>query len=346
MVLTCSATNGAGLSASYPLTIKVDQTPPTIAGSRAPVANAAGWNNATVTVTFVCTDNLSGVYLLSPTSITLSSAGTSQMAGSTCQDLAGNTASQVVAGINIDKMPPVTTSLAANPNPVVINASITVSASLSDSGGSGLSGADYSVNGCVPTLLSPASGASAQVAATVPPFTMAGVYQLCVHGRDVAGNVGTDECFFLPVYDPSGGFVTGGGWINSPAGAYALNPSLTGKATFGFVSKYQPGANSPGGDTQFQFRVADLNFRSSSYQWLVVAGARAQYKGSGTINQTGSYQFLLTAIDGDLPGGGGIDRFRIKIWSGGGIVYDNQMGADDNGDPTTALGGGSIVIHK
>ena len=80
----------------------------------------------------------------------------------------------------------------------------------------------------------------------------------------------------------------------------------------------------------------------------MVAGARAQYKGSGTINGTGNYGFMLTAIDGDIKGGGGIDKFRIKIWdrnNGGAVVYDNQMGAGIDDNPTTALAG-SIVIHK
>ncbi len=173
-----------------------------------------------------------------------------------------------------------------------------------------------------------------------------GVYQICLRAQDVAGNLGAYECLLLPVYDPTGGFVTGGGWIMSPAGAYTPNPALTGKATFGFVSKYQPGATIPGGDTQFQFHAADMKFKSTAYDWLVIAGARAQYKGTGTINGSGTYQFLLTAIDGDLPGGGGADRFRIKIWGTGGVVYDNQMNADDQSDPTTGLGGGSIVIHR
>jgi hypothetical protein len=31
------------------------------------------------------------------------------------------------------------------------------------------------------------------------------------------------------IYDPSGGFVTGGGWINSPLNAYAADPTLTAK---------------------------------------------------------------------------------------------------------------------
>ena len=42
------------------------------------------------------------------------------------------------------------------------------------------------------------------------------------------------------------------------------------------------------------------------------------------------------------PGGGGTDKFRIRIYG----VYDNQLGAPDGDEPTTALGGGSIVIHK
>ena len=82
------------------------------------------------------------------------------------------------------------------------------------------------------------------------------------------------------MFDPEGGFVTGGGWINSPEGAYTADPTLTGKANFGFVSKYKKGATTPTGETEFQFRVADLNFHSDIYQWLVVAGARAQYKGT------------------------------------------------------------------
>ena len=97
------------------------------------------------------------------------------------------------------------------------------------------------------------------------------------------------------------------------AGAYVPNPLLTGKATFGFVAKYEKGATVPIGNTEFQFKVGNLNFKNASYEWLVIAGARAQYKGAGTINGAGSYNFLLTAIDGDLPGGGGADRFRIKI---------------------------------
>ena len=80
--------------------------------------------------------------------------------------------------------------------------------------------------------------------------------------------------------------------------------------------------------------------------WLV-AGARAKYKGRGAIDGMGDYGFMLTLNDGAQPGGGAVDRFRIKIWDhvSGVIVYDNETGSDDESDPTTALGGGNIRIH-
>ena len=180
-------------------------------------------------------------------------------------------------------------------------------------------------------------------------YTKAGVYTVTLTVSDDVGGVVTTS-LFIAIYDPEGGFVTGGGWINSPAGAFRADGTLTGKATFGFVSKYQKGANVPTGQTEFQFKVANLNFHSDSYEWLVVAGAKAQYKGTGTINGAGTYRFMLTAIDGDLLAGGKEpDKFRIKIWGGddadNGLVYDNQVGGSDTADPTTSIGGGSIVIH-
>jgi hypothetical protein len=103
------------------------------------------------------------------------------------------------------------------------------------------------------------------------------------------------------------------------------------------------------GETEFRFRVTDLNFHSDTYQWLVIAGPKAQFKGDGAINGAGNYGFLLKATDGQVSGGGGVDKFRIKIWdkdNGDAIVYDNQMDAAEDADPTTDIGGGSIVVHK
>src|SRR5438552_1058717 len=89
--------------------------------------------------------------------------------------------------------------------------------------------------------------------------------------------------------------------------------TATGKANFGFVSKYQRGASVPTGETEFQFKAGNLNFHSTSYQWLVISGPKAQYKGEGTLQGvSGTYYFMLTVWDGEVSGGGGVDKFRIK----------------------------------
>jgi hypothetical protein len=168
----------------------------------------------------------------------------------------------------------------------------------------------------------------------------AGVYTLTVKVRDDEGAVDAKSVMIV-VYDPSAGFVTGGGWINSQAGAYKLNTALAGKATFGFVSKYKRGATIPEGNTEFQFHAGGMNFHSSSYQWLVVnqAGTNAQFKGTGTINGQGSYTFMIWATDAGNAG----DTFRIQIIDNNisdpvlAVVYDNGT--------EQVIASGSIVIH-
>lgn len=50
----------------------------------------------------------------------------------------------------------------------------------------------------------------------------AGVYTVCVKGEGTIDGEPVEQkcCTMLVVYDPTGGFVTGGGWIDSPPGAY------------------------------------------------------------------------------------------------------------------------------
>lgn len=165
----------------------------------------------------------------------------------------------------------------------------------------------------------------------------AGVYTLTIRVTDDDGGEGTASIMIV-VFDPSAGFVTGGGWINSAPGAYKLGPSLGGKANFGFVSKYKKGATIPEGNTEFQFHAGGMNFHSTDYEWLVVnqAGTNAQFKGTGTINGQGSYTFMLWATDNGNAG----DTFRIKITdnnNGNSAVYDNGI--------EQVIANGSIVIH-
>ncbi len=270
-------------------------------------------------------------------------------------DAAGNTSSFGASGacgtLVVDKTAPVISEFTVAPNPVAINTNFTISAKFTDAL-SKVTKAEYSLGGTAgPWVSLNAADGSYNSGTETGTITLnkpnADVLDVCVRSTDQATNTnqasGTNpiQCIFLAIYDPSAGFVTGGGWIISPTGAYVPDPSLSGKATFGFVSKYLKGANVPTGNTEFQFHAGGMNFSSTAYDWLVVAGSgqRAQYKGTGTINGQGGYSFLLTALTSD--------QLRIKIWSTAtnAIVYDNKMGSPDSGNDATPLGGGNIMIQ-
>jgi hypothetical protein len=76
------------------------------------------------------------------------------------------------------------------------------------------------------TVIEPA-GANPGQASVSQTFTTPGVYLVTLtvtnncDGSASATTIGADQFSALVViYDPGAGFVTGGGWINSPAGAY------------------------------------------------------------------------------------------------------------------------------
>ena len=69
-------------------------------------------------------------------------------------------------------------------------------------------------------------------------YTTPGVYEVAIFVTDDDGGVNQAIYQYVVVYDPNDGFVTGGGWIYSDAGAYLPNLTLEGRASFGFVSKY------------------------------------------------------------------------------------------------------------
>jgi hypothetical protein len=69
------------------------------------------------------------------------------------------------------------------------------------------------------------------------------------------------------------------------------------------------------------------------------------------VEQSG-IAFILTVIDGQLAGGGGTDKIRMKIFNknSGEIYYDSQMGASDADNPTivvenNSLGDGVVVMN-
>ncbi len=108
---TGQATDKAG-NTGYddPVTVKLDKTAPTISAAMSPSApdGSNGWYRSAVTVSFTCSDALSGIPTDAdgksscPDSVTLSGSGTNQSASGTVYDAADNKGSVTSAAVRID----------------------------------------------------------------------------------------------------------------------------------------------------------------------------------------------------------------------------------------------------
>lgn len=253
--------------------------------------------------------------------------------------------------VTVNNLPPAIVDLVGPASPLPLgSATANVIAAFTDAGTLDTHTCTFSWGDSTSSAVAAAGIGNGSCSATHTYGTV-GVYTVGVTVTDDDTGRANSTFQYVVVYDPSGGFVTGGGWINSPAGACALTTACqgaTGQANFGFVSKYLPGRNTPSGSTEFQFQAGGLNFKSTAYESLVVSGYKAQYKGTGTVNGMAGYSFVLTAYDGDRAGGDGVDRFRLQIKDGANnVVYDNGSGSLDlDATPPPAIAGGSIQIQR
>jgi hypothetical protein len=275
-----TAVDKAGNSAGVAVTgINIDQTPPAI------VANSTytpgTWTNGSVTVTFTCTDNLSGPVvagspnpiitgipplgatltytqpnaLTSVATVTLTAETSGTTLNSTCQDLAGNNAQPVSFGpIQIDTTPP----------------TVTATANLNSSGGPAYTAGTWTNQSVVVTF-----GCSDSLSGVKPgsitantTFGSAGIYTANGSCLDVAGNQGNGS--FGPVQIDT---TTPGVLITSPlAQTYVLNQQITPNFTCG---------DNAGGDTS----TCTANPSGSPYTASVVGPATFTVHG---VDQAGN----------------------------------------------------------
>ena len=120
------------------------------------------------------------------------------------------------------------------------------------------------------------------------------------------------------VFDGRTGFVTGGGWIDSPEGSYHPHESdgheddhdREGKVNYGFESKHHKDTPTPQEQPEFQVKGKHFEFQSTGYQSNSIDDndSKATYRGSGKVGNTGGYEFLVTVNDDARKSGGGADH--------------------------------------
>jgi len=142
---------------------------------------------------------------------------------------------------------------------------------------------------------------------------------------------------FLVVYNPEGGFATGGGWIVPEDDGLNTYPNV--RANFGFNAKYRQ--DLPTGHIEFRYSDGYIDLMSTSIEQLVITGSNlAQFKGWARVNGEEGNWFFAKAVDNG-EANTGVDTFEIKIWA---------PGVDPDADVPTerasgVLQGGNIRVH-
>ncbi|HEV2251510.1 MAG TPA: carboxypeptidase regulatory-like domain-containing protein [Candidatus Limnocylindria bacterium] len=208
--------------------------------------------------------------------------------------------------------------------------------------------------GAATTVNAPvAADGSVSVTTTLP----AGVYTVtaAVGGWFTSGLATATAT--LPVYDPTR-FVTGGGWVMTTAGSTGLPAGR--RVTFGFNARYPAdrrtgdtgdrgehtgdrgehhgdpaGTLRPTGHLELQAKATDLELESETFDWLVIAGGRAELQGTASIDDSSAvWRFRLVAIDGSP------DAFELSVWDAAGSLAHPRYHIGP-----AVLGGGSIRVH-
>ena len=132
----------------------------------------------------------------------------------------------------------------------------------------------------------------------------------------------------LAVYDPSLGFVTGGGFVMRNGVA----------ANFGFIVRYLKRGRVQGSLLYIEHRPGgDVIVKSNAMGSLSIVGGRTAYiLGKATLNGVGNYSFRTTVVDNGEPGSA--DSFGLQVKDPGGVLVADLTFT------TMTLAGGNIQV--
>lgn len=239
--------------------------------------------------------------------------------------------------VTVTNLPPEITATSAVPSMHALDTALAVNATFVDPGVLDTHTAVFSWGDGTtsPGTVTGAAGTGAAEANHT--YAAPGTYTITVTITDDDGASDTATVGTVFVFDPDT-FVTGGGWITTPAGALASGD--TPKGTFGFVARYRKDG-SVGGNLEFH-AGKELRLHATSLSDLQIASGIARFEGTGRVGKVDGYRFRVVATDERIAGTGQ-DLFWIQVQApDGSVVFDGAAFAG-SGAPIKGKG---IQIHR
>ncbi len=238
--------------------------------------------------------------------------------------------------VAVENAPPVITSFTTPALPTSTGAQVSATVTFTDVGSADTHTAVIAWgDGQTSTVNGSAGEASATHAYATTDF-----YTSTVTVTDDDGGSATRASSVLVVYDASAGFVTGGGYVRGADGGRGSD-----KTHFTLDARYA-GGSTP--SVRFDLRTSEgLAVQGGAFDFLVVKGATATVRGTGTLADGTAVGILVSVRDGKLAGDR-IDRVRIKVWNSGTnvVLFDTQAGVAELAPPATIVDGGNITVHR
>lgn len=239
--------------------------------------------------------------------------------------------------ITVRNLAPVITATSSLPTAEALDTGVTVSADFTDAGVEDTHTAVFSWGDGTTSAAAISETPGSGTASGSHTYAEPGFYTIGVTVWDDDGDSATAIVGEIFVFDPDT-FVTGGGSITSPTGAWSADLSHTGKATFGFVARYDR-SGTVRGNVQFQLHKG-INFHATAFDYLLINNGIAVFEGSGLVNGEPGFAFMVIATDERLATGD-TDLFWITISGPAGTPYYGSVFPAD-GLPIVGKG---IQVH-
>lgn len=180
-----------------------------------------------------------------------------------------------------------------------------------------------------------------------------GTYGITMSLIDSFGNTATesitvtvqDQTTPEPEPEPMVGLVIGEGKLQLPRGAY--RGTSRGKGPLHFAAQVRPAREWRRQQVRFRALLHEPRawFDARRFDDVTVTPGHAVISGIGSLKGRGAYRFTLWLTDGDRPGGDGIDRARLRIWTDREVILDTEPGASTDAAPNTPLDRGRVRIE-